>query len=152
MKKKNLVVFIMLCAVSLVAMQTSHEKYYIVRVPETSVNVMLQKDVAAHYKEDYERGIVLGDFSKIQYCQESTILPFLVSNQGSGIFYYLGLFQGNKLYKNFFIGDRVKIERIILKNNNIVVQYKTRADKREEKSFRIDHINCKQNQQKQDRK
>ncbi len=77
-----------------------------------------------NYKNGEERGVIFVDYKKLTPLNFSTkdekyyLIPFIVSNQGSGSFYYLGLFKLNKKkvmsehLSSFFLGDRIKIESV----------------------------------------
>ncbi len=77
-----------------------------------------------NYKDGEERGEILIDYKKqtpLNFSTENekySLIPFILSNQGSGSFYYLGLFLLNKKdarsehISSFFLGDRIKIESI----------------------------------------
>ena len=64
-----------------------------------------------------------------------TLLPFVVSNQGSGVFYYIAVFEKKKHKKNFFIGDRIDIDKIWFEDVKIFVDYVTREGRKSEKTF-----------------
>lgn len=78
-----------------------------------------------NYRDGEEVGQVAVDYSKITPLNLSNrddqmvfVVPFTVSNQGSGVFYYLGLFNLNtkqwrmEQLDTLFIGDRVVIESL----------------------------------------
>jgi hypothetical protein len=76
------------------------------------------------YKDGVERGEIFVNYKKQTPLNFSTnnknyyLIPFIVSNQGSGNFHYLGLFSLNKKdassehISSRFLGDRIKIETI----------------------------------------
>jgi len=115
----------------------SQKEQFILPVPETSTKVLLHEGDMAHYKDGLERGVVVGDFSKLQKFDNKMILPFVVSNQGSGVFYYIALFKDKKFVQSFFIGDRVKIKSIKQKEDTLVVHYITRDKQEKIKQFKL---------------
>lgn len=106
-------------------------KFYI-KIPETNkeceISEIIGSDSLCYAKGDYldgdEKGKVLIDNREILALNQSTenivslVIPFSISNQGSGIFKYLGLFELNYKTKtinqidSYFLGDRVKINSI----------------------------------------
>lgn len=115
----------------LFSMKTSNK--FILNIPETSSHSELSEFqkinsneyVKGTYTDGYERGNVFLDYLKINSINltESKTLfyfvaPFIVSNQGSGSFNYLGLFVQDskkmtiKHLDSFFLGDRIIIEKI----------------------------------------
>ena len=105
-----------------------------VSVPETSVTTALlyfnmkSEEFHGKYSDELERGVVVLQCQKMQtFNNKKIIVPFRISNQGSGVFYYLGLFEhlsdGVRHIKSYFIGDRVKISAINIKENEIVVDF-----------------------------
>jgi len=111
-------------------------KEYGITVPETQAVVQLGENLSS-YVDGYERGVVKGDFKKKITRDEKTLIPFIVSNQGSGIFYYVALFQNDVYVKSFFVGDRVKIEKISLEKDELSVKFTTRENTQEIKKFSV---------------
>ena len=110
---------------------------FVLKVPETSVKVTIKDFQKASYVDDMERGVVVVFEDKIVKHGAYTFIPFVVSNQGSGVFYYIGAFKNKKHKKSFFIGDRISVEKIEVKNGSILVKYKTRYKKRKLKKILI---------------
>jgi len=134
---KNIVKSLLLSVV-LFTMACANSVEYSFMVPQTDVRVKILPDKLSHYKDGYERGVVKGDFGKIKHFKNITLLPFVVSNQGSGVFYYIAVFEKKKHKKSFFIGDRIVIEEIDFKDDMISVRFKTRDAKKSEKKFTLD--------------
>ena len=125
---------LLLIALSFVTQIYASESF-ILSVPETSVKVTLLSKSPSHYTDGYERGIVKGDFTKILREQNVTLLPFVVSNQGSGVFYYIALFKDHKHIRSFFIGDRVVLVKIQREEDLLKVFYTSREGKKDYKEF-----------------
>lgn len=106
---------------------------WLVDLPESEVKVALTEVdsngpyplAKGHYRDGEERGVIGLDYSKItplNFTSDSDnmmfVAPFSVSNQGSGLFWYLGFFQLDikkalvKQMDSLFIGDRVRIEHV----------------------------------------
>lgn len=106
------------------------DNYWRIQLPDSDVKVVLTElrdDHDSHvavgkYQDGEEYGLIslvyanittlnLGDISE----QFTFAAPFVVSNQGSGVFWYIGLFQLNlttaeiKQLDTFFLGDRIKL-------------------------------------------
>ncbi|MCW8349099.1 hypothetical protein MD535_24220 [Vibrio sp. ZSDZ65] len=113
------------------------------QVPETSAFSLLTdidqvKQVASgRYDNGMERGHVylLYQFKQEQMEQgvlSKVIVPFAVSNQGSGVFYYLGLFDWDTarqriiLVDSVLLGDRVQVSKVEWKHP-IEVRFKQHA-------------------------
>ena len=131
---KNIVKSLLLSVV-LFTMACANSVEYSFMVPQTDVCVKILPDKLSHYKDGYERGVVKGDFGKIKHFKNITLLPFVVSNQGSGVFYYIAVFEKKKHKKSFFIGDRIVIDKIWFGDAKIFVDYVTREGKKSEKTF-----------------
>ncbi len=121
----------------------------IINIPETNLSTKIKNFVLIDliyemgqgtYSDGTEKGIVLLDYVKIRIAHISNsknniyfVIPFIVSNQGSGAFYYLGLFEQkiNELkithLDSYFLGDRIKINNIKVGENKIDVKYKTHS-------------------------
>ncbi|WP_263080385.1 hypothetical protein [Endozoicomonas sp. Mp262] len=80
------------------------------------------KYASGGYDDGYEKGMVLLDYMKIRPVQIGNpekdmwfLAPFVVAGQGSGYFWYLGLFRFDHNSHivahrgSYFVGDRVKI-------------------------------------------
>ena len=109
------------------SLKTSNQFY--IKIPDTNkkckISEIIDSDslryAKGYYVDGDEKGEVLIDNQKILALNQSTeniayfVIPFSISNQGSGIFKYLGLFELNYKAKtisqidSYFLGDRVKI-------------------------------------------
>lgn len=106
------------------------------------------------YVAGAERGRVIFDYMKITTVhlgdprdQIYFVAPFSVSNQGSGVFYYIGLFVQDIKKMNirhldsYYIGDRIKVINIDNFDEQITVSFITRsadtsyADKPDQSEF-----------------
>lgn len=124
------------------------EHAFVVNVPETSARCELTDFVdtdRAHfakgdYEQEAERGSVLLDYPhqlKLQLSNDDQsywAIPFVVTNQGSGSFWYLGLFaldQDQKRIEHIdshFIGDRIELDSLAESSNgHLQVNYRTFA-------------------------
>lgn len=112
----------------------------IIKIPETNttckITKIIDKDslniVEGQYTVGEEKGVVYIDYKKIlalnqsQKNETSFIIPFSVSNQGSGIFRYIGLFDLNikdgtiRQINSKLLGDRVKLESIKYDGNKVI--------------------------------
>jgi len=121
----------------------------IINVPETNLSAKIADFITVdlifemgqgNYSDGVEKGTILLDYVKIKIANISNtksskyfVIPFIISNQGSGAFYYLGLFEQriNELnithLDSYFLGDRIKIYSIIIEENKIEVNYKTHS-------------------------
>jgi len=108
-------------------LKTSNQFY--IKIPETNkvckISEIIDSDSLCYakgcYIDGYEKGEVLIDNREILALNPSTVniayfvIPFSISNQGSGTFKYLGLFELNYKAKtinqidSYFLGDRVEI-------------------------------------------
>lgn len=109
------------------------DKYWQIELPDSKLKIPLMelKEYNGHhfaigeYKLGQERGVVSVDYPHITvlnfpYVQDEMIfaVPFSVSNQGSGVFWYLGLYHMNtkhgdiKQIDSLFIGDRIVINEM----------------------------------------
>lgn len=116
---------------TLFGIQTNKE--WAIHVPETKVKANLNKLISSaprylvtgEYSDGEAYGIVSLDYSKITTLNVTTdqdemvfVAPFSVSNQGSGVFWYLGLFtldtdSGDiKQTDTVFVGDRFRISSL----------------------------------------
>lgn len=112
----------------------------IVKIPEINVDCRIIEIInndSTHfakgsYAKDEEKGIVFIDYLKILALNHSSenliyfIMPFDVSNQGSAVFKYIGLFILNskeitiKHIDSKFLGDRIKLETLEYDGNKLV--------------------------------
>lgn len=89
-----------------------------------------------NYQIDEERGEVLLDYMFINVLGPMTadnkmyfVAPFSVSNQGSGVFTYVGLFEQDidnltiKHLDSYFIGDRIKLNEMRLWDSKIELSF-----------------------------
>lgn len=119
--------------VMLTLFATKTDNQWRISLPQSQVTVALTDirpegvfpAAIGKYRDGEEYGQVAVDYSKITplnfaYSDDQMVFvaPFTVSNQGSGVFYYLGLFNLNtkqwsmKHLDSLFIGDRVIIESL----------------------------------------
>jgi len=109
---------------------------FYVKIPETNTECKITEliDSLRYAKGFYmvgeEKGEVIIDNLRITALNQLTkdirylAIPFLISNQGSGLFKYLGTFKldyANKTIHqidSYFLGDRVKINSIIFDGND----------------------------------
>lgn len=120
-----------------------------VNVPETGATCNLTdladlealKVAKGSYTAGEERGIVMLDYMKITTVniadprsQIYFVAPFAVSNQGSGVFYYMGLFAQDvenmsiRHVDSFFMGDRVVVENISSLGNEVRVDINVHSE------------------------
>ncbi|MFM2643140.1 hypothetical protein AAFX33_18515 [Vibrio chagasii] len=99
-----------------------------IKVPETNAYAFINevndaKSLASgRYDSGVERGVVTVDTQKLLGVELGDtnifVAPMWVSNQGSGVFYYLGLFKHDQqrsrvvLVDQLFLGDRVEIQTL----------------------------------------
>jgi len=109
------------------------DQAWLIEVPETEAKAALTKLSAdsdnylasGDYSYQEERGTVELDYSKITPLPVGDasqnmifVAPFFVSNQGSGLFWYLGMFQLDidsarvAQLDSLFLGDRIKIQSL----------------------------------------
>ncbi len=124
-------------------------KDLMVNVPETGSTCKLTdladtgglKVAKGSYTAGEERGVVMLDYMKIttvilvdSMSQIYFVAPFAVSNQGSGIFYYIGVFVQDVEnmsiihVDSFFMGDRVVVENISSLGNEVYVEIKAHSE------------------------
>lgn len=113
-----------------------------IQVPETSAfslltDIDIDKQVAAGgYDDGVDRGNVylLYRFKQIMLENDKlrfAIVPFAVSNQGSGVFYYLGLFNWDEARQRVILtdakltGDRINIESLNVTGQKITLTFKS---------------------------
>ena len=108
-------------------MRTSND--LTIKIPETEMICKLNDFITidstemakGSYTDGVERGIAVLDYMKITTLninkspdQNYFVAPFFVSNQGTGVFYYLGLFSINSKelsvnhIDSYLLGDRIK--------------------------------------------
>ncbi|RXQ91507.1 hypothetical protein EO244_12210 [Ancylomarina salipaludis] len=134
---------------NLFSIETSND--FTIKIPETDtyckLTQIISNDTIHLVKGDYTKGEVRGevyiDYTKIVALNQSSgnetflIIPFSVSNQGSGIFTYMGLFNLNNksgLIKHLdskFLGDRIKLESTEYDGNHLV-QVKMKVHSKEQ--------------------
>jgi hypothetical protein len=131
----------------LFSMKTAND--LMVNVPETGSTCKLTeladigglKVAKGSYMAGEERGVVMLDYMKITTVnlpdpmfQIYFVVPFAVSNQGSGVFFYLGVFVQDvenmsiKHVDSFFMGDRVVVENISSLGNEVQVEIKVHSE------------------------
>lgn len=105
-----------------------------VRIILASVNPSDTVSVFSYY-DDMERGKVFLDQRKVLPIQSAYfIIPFHISNQGSGVFNYLGLFKtdeknGRPMHLgSYFLGDRIQNLAIASMENQLVVNYNSHGE------------------------
>ncbi|MBY6195612.1 hypothetical protein [Vibrio hangzhouensis] len=113
-----------------------------IQVPETSAFSLLtdidaEKQVAAgSYDDGMVRGSVylLYGYKQLVYENndlKAALVPFAVSNQGSGVFYYLGVFKWDEARQRVILvdaklaGDRIDIQSLTLNGSQVEFQYKS---------------------------
>jgi len=105
---------------------------FFIKIPKTNkeceiseiINLDSLRYAKGYYIDGEEKGEVLINSREILALNKSSdnivylVIPFSISNQGSGTFKYLGLFELNNKTKtinqtdSYFLGDRVKINSI----------------------------------------
>ncbi|MGF1832307.1 hypothetical protein [Photobacterium sanguinicancri] len=109
------------------------DKYWQIELPDSKLKIPLMelKEYNGHhfavgeYQFGQERGVVSVDYPRITvlnftYVQDEMIfaVPFSVSNQGSGVHWYIGLYNMNTKYgdiqqiDSLFVGDRIVINEM----------------------------------------
>ncbi|CAK1772302.1 conserved hypothetical protein [Vibrio crassostreae] len=99
-----------------------------IKVPETNAYAFINevdepRAIAfGRYDSGVERGVVTVDTKSLSAVTLGNasffVAPMWISNQGSGVFYYLGLFKHDQqrsrvvLVDQFFLGDRVQIQTL----------------------------------------
>ncbi|MFA0324770.1 hypothetical protein AB4519_10210 [Vibrio splendidus] len=99
-----------------------------IKVPETNAYAFINEVdepraiALGRYDSGVERGVVTVDTNNLSAVTLSKasffVAPMWVSNQGSGVFYYLGLFKHDQqrsrvvLVDQLFLGDRVQIQTL----------------------------------------
>ncbi|MBI9092231.1 MAG: hypothetical protein JEZ12_23710 [Desulfobacterium sp.] len=132
---------------TLFSMRTAND--LMVNVPETGSTCKLTdlaetgrlKVAKGSYTAGEERGVVMLDYMKIttvnladSMSQIYFVAPFAVSNQGSGVFYYMGVFVQDvenmsiTHVDSFFLGDRVVVENISSLCNEVHVEIKAHSE------------------------
>lgn len=130
----------------LFSLKTSNAFY--VKVPETKAKCEMTELITSdstiytkgHYVVGDERGEVIIDNLNTVSLNKTTengvylVIPFTVSNQGSGLFVYLGTFMLDYQDKtithidSYFLGDRIKINSIKYDGNeNIQIKFNTHS-------------------------
>ncbi len=130
-------------------------KHWVIQLPESDAEAQLTRVglgdspfVSGDYQDGPERGSVNLDYQKILPINGAGIdasknmlfvAPFFVSNQGSGVFCYLGLFSLNhqsgeiKQLGTHLLGDRIEIKSLTIDEpfdvtSSLVVSYLTHGD------------------------
>ncbi|GIC80420.1 hypothetical protein FMO003_07010 [Moritella sp. F3] len=124
-------------------MKTSSD--FIINLPDTGDSVKLTSIIdlgtphgkaQGNYQVGEERGEVLLDYMHINPLGQITadnriyfVAPFTVSNQGSGVFTYVGLFEQDidnqtiQHLDSYFIGDRIKLNEMRLWDSKIELSF-----------------------------
>jgi len=131
----------------LFSMKTAND--LMVNVPETGSTCKLTELAGAgalkvakgSYTAGEERGVVVLDYLKITtvnladpMSQLYFVAPFAVSNQGSGVFYYMGVFAQDvenmsiKHVDSFFLGDRVVVEKVEALGDEVQIEIKVHSE------------------------
>ncbi|GLT19175.1 hypothetical protein GCM10007938_29570 [Vibrio zhanjiangensis] len=110
-----------------------------VKVPETQVYSFIQRLdngsglAQGYYQDQAVRGTVTLDTRQLIQLNETLYAVIMrISNQGTGIFYYLTLFDYDKLRHRmisrdaYLLGDRIEVERLEQQGQNIQVRVKQR--------------------------
>lgn len=129
------------------SLNTSNDFY--VEIPDTEIKCKITELINSDslryakgsYVADEEKGDVLIDNSKIVALNHSTkkifyfVIPFSISNQGSGKFKYIGIFKLDYNAKTinqtdyYFLGDRVEINSIKYDGSeNLQVELKVHSE------------------------
>jgi len=134
---------------NLFSIKTSND--FTIKIPETDtyckMTQIISNDTIHLVKGDYKEGEVRGevyiDYTKIVALNQTSgneslmTIPFSISNQGSGIFTYVGLFNLNnksgqiKHLDSKFLGDRINLESIEYDGNHLV-QVKMKVHSKEQ--------------------
>ncbi|CAH0530087.1 hypothetical protein VHP8226_03815 [Vibrio hippocampi] len=113
-----------------------------IKVPESNAFSLLtdvdekQQIAYGNYDDGQVRGQVTVHYAYLHQWQGSDknsvfIAPFSLSNQGSGIFYYLGIFKWDTqrqrviLVNQQFVGDRISLGEITISQSKIRLSYLT---------------------------
>ncbi|WP_109098556.1 hypothetical protein [Aquimarina sp. AU58] len=131
----------------LFSLKTSND--WIIKIPETNAKCKISEvDIdSLHvakgvYVDGEGRGEVIVDYLKITTFNQSSknelyfVVPFKVSNQGSGIFNYIGMFVLNyedkiiKQIDSHFLGDRIIIDSLEYNGNDTLqIQFKAHSER-----------------------
>ncbi|QUM75795.1 hypothetical protein HWV00_05870 [Moritella sp. 24] len=134
---------------TLFSMKTSND--FIVTLPDTGVDVKLTKIIGlgtpegkaqGDYQVEQDRGEVLLDYRHISPLNLTAsngrlyfVAPFSVSNQGSGLFHYIGLFEqdfdSNRIrhVDSYFIGDRIQLNEMRIDESSVDLSFNQHGDK-----------------------
>lgn len=119
---------------SVFAINTSNP--WTIEVPETSAYAFMDtmtEDgmVTGRYDSGVERGEVIVDSHQLfPYENKQFIAPFVVSNQGSGLFHYIGLYLYDVSVKRLILqdahllGDRIMLDKVAVKEGHVIVTFK----------------------------
>ncbi|WP_443088592.1 hypothetical protein [Vibrio sp. T11.5] len=110
-----------------------------VKVPESQAYTFMEELnpttglASGTYEDGEERGVVTVDTSKLLQVTPTIYTSIMtVSNQGSGVFYYLVTFHYDEFRKRMiskeaqFLGDRIIVDLLEKQQHNIVVRVKQR--------------------------
>ncbi|MEL0607764.1 hypothetical protein [Vibrio echinoideorum] len=112
-----------------------------IKVPETNAYAFINEVdepralAFGRYDSGVERGVVTVDTNNLSAVTLGKarffVSPMWVSNQGSGVFYYLGLFKHDKqrsrvvLVDQLFLGDRIQIQTLdVMEQKNLQAKNK----------------------------
>jgi len=134
---------------TLFSMKTSSD--FIITLPDSGTGVKLTSIIGlgtaegkalGNYQVDEERGEVLLDYMFINTLGQITAdnkiyfaAPFSVSNQGSGLFTYIGLFEQDldnqtiRHVDSYFIGDRIQLNKMGIYDSKIDLSFNQHGDK-----------------------
>jgi hypothetical protein len=117
-----------------------------IQIPESHAFSLLDtvdessKTIIGQYDSGVERGKVFVFYHHLQtigkdYADpKGFVAPFMISNQGSGLFYYLGLFRwdGQKsrvvLSDSVLLGDRIELDGIVRTDDKLSVRFKQHSE------------------------
>lgn len=110
-----------------------------VQIPDTLQLMTLQKEAqegqySVSYKtsssSDVEGFVSLKQSDVVYYSENLILVPIIINSGGTGNFVYVGLFdiKINKHLDSVFIGDRVGIDTLEIKNNTARVLFKKRLN------------------------
>ncbi|PKV52765.1 hypothetical protein ATE84_4892 [Aquimarina sp. MAR_2010_214] len=127
-------------------LKTSND--WVITIPETNAKCKISEVdtdslhvVKGIYVDGNERGEVVVDYLKITTLNQSSeneqyfMVPFKVSNQGSGIFNYIGMFvldyedKTIRQIDSYFLGDRIIIDSLKYNGSDTLqIQLKTHSE------------------------
>ncbi|EZH73817.1 hypothetical protein ATO12_17955 [Aquimarina atlantica] len=141
----------------LFSLKTSND--WVITIPETNAKCKISEVdtdslhvVKGVYVDGEERGEVVIDYLKITTLNQSSkneqyfMIPFKVSNQGSGIFNYIGMFVLNyedktiKQIDSYFLGDRIIIDSLEYNGNaTLQIQFKAHSEQQSFSETPVEH-------------